>query len=155
MKYLILALFFTFPLISSGQNKSDMKLIKEFYKALYNESIAPQKVVDKYVQYADSIQYKTAVDGILNFRNNSEDFFVSLKKDITENKYTLLPYSSFGNTDKAKFNNIPEESRKGIYKVDLKNGIIPQYVWLDNGKIESFFGFQKPGSDDFYFIVFK
>ncbi|MDL2142458.1 hypothetical protein QQY79_07990 [Flavobacterium tructae] len=153
---LVLVLILGYSLDSYGQENNEIKLIRDFYKALYINDIDPEEIVARYIKCSDADQCKKGVYMVMDFRNlaNEEkgNFFL-LKKDIMENNFFISSYNSFPETAKIKFKNLVEDKRKEIYKVDLRNGA-PQYFLIEKDKIVSFFGFQKAGSEDYTFIVF-
>lgn len=158
MKYVIFVLLLVTSLTINGQGVTDHRqMLKDFYKDLYTDNIAPEEIVSEYILYLDESQYKKATDMVLDFRKlalEESGHFGFLRKDIKENNFSISAYSSFDDSDKVKFTKVAEEKRNNIYKVTLKN-TIPQYVLLENNKIVSFFGFQKGGYNEYYFIVFE
>lgn len=158
MKYIIFVLLLVISSNSIGQESSDnSKILKEFYTDLCCDNIAPEKIASKYIQYLNKREYKKAVNMMIDFRKlatEEKGHFFLLKKDILENNFSISPYSSFDDDDKIKFNNIAEEKRNNVYKVNPRS-TIPQYILFENNKIVSFFGFQKAGYDEYYFIGFQ
>lgn len=154
--FLTLVLILGCSLDSYSQESNEIKLIKDFYKALYINNINPEEIVSQYLKYSDADQYKKGTSMIIDFRNFAKEengnFFL-LKKDVVENNFSISSYNSFNEIDKAKFNNLEEKKRENVFKVDLKHSI-PQYILIENDKIVSFFGFQKASSNDYTFIVF-
>jgi len=154
--FLTLVLILGYSLDSYGQENNEVKLIKDFYNALYINNINPEEILSKYIKYSDADQYKKGISMIVDFRSFAKEengnFFL-LKKDIVENNFSISSYTSFDEIDKAKFNNLEEKKRENVHKVDLKHSI-PQYILIENDKIVSFFGFQKASSNDYTFIVF-
>ncbi|MFH6935578.1 hypothetical protein [Flavobacterium sp. FlaQc-30] len=158
MKYVILTLLVVNSFSINGQEVTDhSQILKEFYFDLYADNITPEEIVSEYILYSDASQYKKAIDMVLDFRNlaiEENEHFGLLKKDIKENNFSISAYSYFDESDKVKFTEVAKEKRNNIYKVTLKN-TIPQYVLLENNKIVSFFGFQKAGSNEYYFVGFQ
>lgn len=153
---LTIVMIFGCSLSFYGQENNQIKLIKNFYQELYTINVSPKEISSKYIEYSDVDQYEKAINMIMDFRNLATEengHFFLLKKDISENNFSISPFSSLEEVDKSKFKNLTKRKQKNVYKVDFKN-TIPQYILMKKNKIMSFFGFQKAGSDDYIFIVF-
>ena len=82
--------------------------------------------------------------------HSHEEFVLSA---INQSSLSISHYNSFSTDDKLKFNKLTEAMRDNVFKIKLKY-TIPAFILIDKDKIESFFGFQKGGSE-YFFMVFR
>lgn len=131
------------------------KLIKNFYKDIFENIKSPQEILKEYVVYSDS-NINDALSTIYYYREGSsrnETFVISLKESMNHNTIKLLGYDEFKEEDKLKFLRFDQIRLQDIYKLSFdKNYSL--YVLVKGHKIESFLGFQKGGDDHYYFIIY-
>jgi len=141
----------------SAQEQPRTNIIKNFYTQMFAEDIKAEDLVKNLIRYADTLSFKNTVNALLDIRNPKNeisDNFILMKDDITNNKIKIYDYKSFTPKDKSKFIFLDPLRRKDVYKVIFKNAM-PSFILLNDNKIESFIGFQKPGSEVYTFLVFE
>lgn len=116
MEFIILlaAILFGFSLTSSGQETSGTRLIREFYKEIYNKETKLEDVVSKYVIFSDTAGYcgyKNAVQSVMYIRyptDGKDGHFSLLKMDIMENNFLISGYDSFSVIEKNQLQSYRE-----------------------------------------------
>lgn len=145
-------LLFTCYLSTFAQCENEL-IIRDFFKAIYTDSIAADDLVSRHIVY-DGIGHDEAINTILAFRdieNTSLGDFKALKKSVVSGQFKIIAYEDFQPNEKKMFNH----NRGSIYKLQTgDNKIPPRYIWVDNGKILSFFGFKKGSDDEYMFLVY-
>ena len=156
MKALITALTMVFMLHApsfSQETNSAKKLIKTFYKEIFEGQKWSDEIVDKYVVYVDS-NYEHAVNSVEYFQKGTHESFVAaFKENILNDNIKLIGYEEFKEEDKAKFLRFNPKRYPDIYKLTFAD-YPPIYVLVKDHQIESFFGFQKAQDDSYLFIIY-
>ena len=135
-------------------NKKE-ELIRTFYRDIFGDIKSPEEIVREYVVYSDS-NYQDAIKSVNYFRmgsSNNESFVIAFKKNLINNRIGLIGHNEFKEEDKAKFLKLDQKRLQDIYKLSIGD-YPPIYVLLLGQKIESFFGFQKAGDNEYLFIIY-
>ncbi len=151
----LISVLLTINISVSQEINPTKQLIKNFYKDMFDNIKSPEEILKEYVVYSDS-SLNDALSTISYYRlgsSHDEKFVISLKESVNNNSIKIVGYDEFKEEDKVKFLSHNKNRHQDIYKLSFDKEY-SLYVRVKGQKIESFFGFQKAGDDNYYFLIY-
>ena len=144
------------------QEDLDIALIKNFLSVLFDDSIPPKEVVEKYLVYGTTLEDEMKKTGFEIAKGHIE--LARLEKEKNQSwlvpnhrvasltEYHVFPFAEYEHLNTLNLNGFDEEKLKKVYVLlnPAKDEIL-EYFLTEDGKIASFSLLVKGGDQAFFF----